>query len=141
MDAKFYFNQGIEKSRQKDFLGAIQDYTTAIKLTSGVTKRTITENHPNGTLVHTNVFDISEGFGEIYFNRGLAYLDIGKYIEAVEDFAKVIEYAPNDAEAYFKRAVANYCLENDSEMKDDLTKAFNLDSKYTKELFLSIFQG
>jgi len=140
MDAQFFFTQGIEKFQNRDYLGAIQDYTTAIKLTSGITPGVVTEQIPGGTM-RTNVFNISEGFGEIYFNRGLAYMDIGQYGEAYDDFSKIIEYAPKDAEVYFKRAVVNYCLENDDEMEDDLKKAYALDPKYTKEFFERQFQG
>lgn len=141
MDALHFFNQGIEKFRNRDYLGAIQDYTAAIKLSSGVTPETNTEKHSDGSVSHIKVFNISEGFGEIYFNRGLAYMDIGMYVEALEDFTKVIAYASKDAEVYFKRAIVNYCLENDNEMEEDLKMAFSLDSKYTHEFFQKQFQS
>ena len=141
MDAQFFFNRGIEKFRNKDYFGAIEDYTTAIKLTSVITPETITEHLPDGVSVHTNIFNIREGFAEIYFNRGLSYMDIGKYAEAYEDFSKIIDYYPNDAEVYFKRAIVNYALEDDVESKKDLSKAFSLDSKFTETFFWQQFQS
>ena len=64
---------------------------------------------------------------------------IGKYLKAYDDFSKVIEYCPKDAEAYFKRAIVNYCLENDDASKHDLLKAESLDLKYSEEYFWSQF--
>ena len=112
----------------------------AIKLTSGVTPGSVTEKTPEGHTVTTNVYNISEGFAEVYFNRGLAYLDIRKYNEAYEDFSKVIEYFPKDAEAYFKRSIVNYCLEDDIASKKDLEKANRIDPKNTEEYFWAQFQ-
>jgi tetratricopeptide (TPR) repeat protein len=39
-------------------------------------------------------------------NRGLAYLAIGELNFAVADFDEVIRQAPDDASAYYKRAIA-----------------------------------
>ncbi len=68
-------------------------------------------------------------------------MDIAKYAEAYEDFSKVIEYFPKDAEAYFNRAIVNYCLEDDDASKNDLEKAKSIDPKYTDEFFRAQFQS
>lgn len=140
MDAKCYFEQGVQKSLNKDYHGAIKDYTLAIKLSSSVTPRTITEKHPEGYTSQINVYDINEGNTSMYFNRGLAYFDLGMFDEAIMDFTKIIEYTPNDAEAYFHRAKTNYCLNNDEYMKEDLASACKIDSKYTTDYFFGQFQ-
>lgn len=139
MDALQYFNQGIEKSRKKDLEGAIQDYTKAIELSSSTTKRTITEKDNDGSLLHTNIIETNEGNVNVYYNRGCAYFDTHNYKEALYDYSKVIEYSPQDAETYFRRATVNYCLGYDEASKEDLSKAFNLNPKYTEELFLNQF--
>jgi tetratricopeptide (TPR) repeat protein len=64
---------------------------------------------------------------------------IGEYTKAIEDFSKEIEYSPDDAEFYYKRATALYCLSLDNEANEDLKMANKLDPKYTNELFLSQF--
>lgn len=139
MDPLFYFNQGLEKYRSQDFHGAIHDFTKAIELNSSITKRTITEKRPDGSTESTNIFDICEGDVNTYYNRGCAYYDAGMYSEALQDFAKVIEYSPDDASAYFKRGLANYCLQNDWESENDFANAYKLDPKYSPEYFQSLF--
>lgn len=141
MDAEFFFNQGVQKSRNRDLEGAIADYTKAIELSSGTIKRTITTKEPGGITTNVNIIETTEGNANIYFNRACAYFDIGNYSAAVNDYSKFIEYNQQDAEVYFKRATANYCLENDDEVKEDLAIAYKLDNKYTRDLFLSQFRN
>lgn len=141
MDSEFFFNQGVEKSRNRDLKGAIEDYSKAIELTSGMSRRTITTKQPDGSTTHVDVIETTEGNANMYFNRGCAYFDIGNYVEAVDDYSKFIEYNQEDGEVYFKRATANYCLENDNEVEEDLAIAFKLHNKYNRELFLSQFRN
>lgn len=110
MDAQSYYNRGVEKSNSKDYLGAIEDYTKVIELTSSSGRRTISTKHPDGSIEHVDVIETSEGDTNAYYNRGCAYFDIRIYEAAIHDFSKVIEYTPEDAEAYFRRATAYYCL-------------------------------
>jgi tetratricopeptide (TPR) repeat protein len=138
MDAQQFFNSGVQKSFKNDFIGAIEDYTIAIKLSSSITPKTITNKYTEGSANITeqvNVYDINEENTSMYFNRGCAYLAIGKFNDAVQDFSKVLEHTPDDAEVYFKRATANYCLRHDEMAKSDLSTAMKLDSKYTEEMF------
>ncbi len=141
MDALIYFNRGNEKYRIKDFLGAIDDFSKAIELSSNISRRTITETGPGGSTISTNVFDICEGNVNTYYNRACAYYDSGQFAKALQDYTKVLEYTPDDAEAHFKRGVTNYCLFNDKEMETDLAIAYRLDHKYTKEYFQSLFHA
>jgi tetratricopeptide (TPR) repeat protein len=139
MEAELFFNRGVAKTRIKDLVGAIEDFTTAIDLSSGTVKKTLTTNLDDGSTQHVNVFENSEGYANMYFNRACAYMDLGNYMDAIYDLSKVIQYTPNDAEAYFKRAISNYCIENDEESNKDLATANNLNSIYNQELFTSIF--
>jgi tetratricopeptide (TPR) repeat protein len=141
MDAGFFFNEGLKKSKSKDLAGAIEDYSKAIFLSSGMSKQHITTKHPDGSIEHIDVINITEGTANMYFNRASAYFDAGNYEAAVNDYSKFIEYNQQDGEAYFRRATANYCLENDKEAEDDLAIALSLDPKYSKELFLSQFSN
>lgn len=141
MDAEFYFNRGVEKSKKRDLQGAIEDYSAAIVLTSGTIRKTITTKHPDGSSESVNVIEISEGKENIYFNRACVYIDLGNYIAAINDLSKFIEYNENDAEVFFKRAIANYCLGNDNDVDQDLRLATSLDPKYNKDALLAIFRG
>lgn len=83
MESEFYFKSGIGKSENKDFLGAIEDFTMAIKLSDS---------------------------------------------------------SPNMAEIYFRRAVANFHIQNSESSASDLIKAGELDQKYNnQELFWNEF--
>ena len=84
MANEFYYKSGMEKSKKKDFLGAIEDFTKAIELTS--------------------------------------------------------DSSQNMAEIYFRRAVANFHIQNSEGSAHDLIKAGELDLKYNnQELFRNEF--
>lgn len=139
MDAQTFFDKGVEKIQNQDFNGAIEDFTAAITLTSGVERKTVAEHHQDGSTIQFDIVQTSEGRGNIYFNRGIAYMALGQYAEAIQDFTKEIEYSPNDAELYYKRGTALYCLGRDNEAEADLIAAHNLNPIYTHQLFLSQF--
>lgn len=140
MDAEYFFNQGIEKSRNRDLKGAIEDYTKAIELSSGMTRRTINTKEDCNTK-HVDVIETTEGNVNMFYNRACAYFDTGNYAAAVEDYSKFIEYNQEDGEVYFKRATANYCIEKNQKVEEDLAIAFRLNPKYNGELFLSQFRN
>lgn len=139
MDAQTFFDKGVGKIQNQDFHGAIEDFTAAISLTSGVERKTVTEHRQDGSISHTDIIETSEGRGNIYFNRGLAYMALCQYEEAIQDFTKEIEYSPNDGELYYKRGTAFYCLGKDNDAEADLMAAHKLNPIYTHQLFLSQF--
>ena len=140
MNAEFYFNRAVEKTRQKNLMGAIEDYSTAIELSSGQMTKTISVKKSETETIHTNIIETSVGFENMYYNRACCYFDLGNFEKAESDYTKFIEYNQNDAEVYFKRAVTYYCLEKDDLVEEDLAKAFNLDPKFNRELFSQQFQ-
>ena len=140
MDSLSYFNQGNEKCKNKDLAGAIEDFTKAIDLCISVKYKTNTEKDSDSSVESANVIKPNARNVNIYFNRGCCYFYLRMYNEAIADYSKVIDYSSNSAEVYFRRATANYCIKNDSEVESDLAKAEKLDAKYTRELFLSQFQ-
>ena len=140
MNAEFYFNRGVEKTREKDLIGAIEDYSTAIELSSGQTKKTISEKISETETIHTNIIETSVGNENMYYNRACCYFDLGNYEKAENDYSLFIEYNQNDPEVYFKRAITYYCLEKDNLVEEDLAKAFELDPKYNRQLFSQQFQ-
>lgn len=140
MNAEYYFNRGVEKTQNRDLTGAIEDYSHAIELSSGEVNKEVSEKVSESETIHTNIIETSIGFENMYFNRACCFFDLGDYQNAIEDYSKFIEYNQNDAEVFFKRATAYYCLEQDDEMEEDLAKASKLNSVYTRELFLKQFQ-
>ena len=64
------------------------------------------------------------------------------YLGAIEDFTRAIELTSDSAtlgEIYFKRATANFHIQNSEATARDLTKAFEFDPKYNQELFWNQF--
>jgi V8-like Glu-specific endopeptidase len=79
-----FFIKGNEKASNKDYKGAIADYTEAIKLT------------PN--------------YYKSYYNRGLARRELGDKQGAITDYTQAIKINPNLAQAYYNRGIARYGL-------------------------------
>jgi tetratricopeptide (TPR) repeat protein len=141
MNAEFFFNQGVIKSKNKDLSGAIEDYSMAIKLSQGTERKNLTTDYGDGMKTHVSVYETTEGHINIYFSRAGAYFDLGNYASAIDDFSKILEFEKTDSEVYFRRATCWYCMENDQNAFEDLSIANRLNPKYTKEVFLRQFGG
>ncbi|NES05629.1 MAG: hypothetical protein F6K22_24155 [Okeania sp. SIO2F4] len=72
-----YFNRGIDKYNQRDFPGALSDFTKAIEL--------------------------RQDFIEAYYNRGILRIDLGNYQGGIADFYNVINLDYSRTEAYYNR--------------------------------------
>lgn len=81
-----FYNRGLEKARQKDYAGAIEEFNQALRLTPY--------------------------FPEAYLQRGLAYYDSGAILQAVSDYTEVLKLNPESVEAYYSRALARVGLKN-----------------------------
>lgn len=89
-----YLNNGLKKERNKDYQGAIEDYTRAINIdpksglafyNRGVVKYEI-KDYYGAIADYTNAIAISP-HGVAYFNRGLANIKIGQKESACLDFS------------------------------------------------------
>jgi hypothetical protein len=76
--AESLFNQGEQKSEQRDYLGAVKDYTQAIQLA------------PNNI--------------NAYLGRVKVYMYLKDYKAAIEDYTQIIRLAPDSAHTYMNRA-------------------------------------
>jgi tetratricopeptide (TPR) repeat protein len=63
-------------------------------------------------------------------NRGAAYLEIGDYFRAIEDFDKAIAISPRYANPYYNRGIAYGKLGNHTRAFGDFNKAIELDPNY-----------
>lgn len=96
-----YFKNGVEKYNDKDFEGALSDFTVAIEMNSS--------------------------FAEAYYLRGLLYgKEYHKYNKAIKDFTKAIKLNPDYAEAYFNRGVTYRILDDLKHSTEDWLKAKEL---------------
>ncbi|HEY9804620.1 MAG TPA: tetratricopeptide repeat protein [Leptolyngbyaceae cyanobacterium] len=103
MNNEFY-NQGLLKAQQKDYAGAIEEFSRALKA--------------------------DPYFAEAYLQRGLAYYDSGAIIQAVSDYTELIKLNPEIVEAYYCRALARLALKNLPGAQDDVEQAIRLNINY-----------
>ncbi|MGH1394411.1 MAG: tetratricopeptide repeat protein [Trichormus sp.] len=99
-----YYHQGLEKAKQKDYPGAIEEFNRAIQLT------------PYNA--------------DAYLQRGLAYFDSGAVIEAVSDYTEALKINPESVQAYYCRALARLALKNLPGALADVDQAIYLNFNY-----------
>ncbi len=63
-----------------------------------------------------------------YFNRGTAYIDLGRHAQAIEDYGRVLRLDPGEAGAYNGRAWSLYLMGRNAEALGDVDRALSLDS-------------
>jgi tetratricopeptide (TPR) repeat protein len=123
-----YFDRGIAYAQKEEYNLAISDFTQAISL--------LTEEPASFE------YDEDEGFTfifgdslkefDVYYNRGLAYIHVGRLDEAIADFDRVIELKPDHVEAYDGRGVAHFINDESDKAIADYTEAIRLDSFHAR---------
>ncbi len=106
LSAKEYLDNGNAKFNQKDYTGAIADYTQAIAL--------------------------DPKFAPAYNNRGIAKRQLQDYTGAIADYTQAIELDPKLALAYNNRGLAKRYLKDDTGAIADYTQAIEIDSNYAQ---------
>jgi tetratricopeptide (TPR) repeat protein len=105
-----YLKSGIEKHNLKDFEGAIEEYSKAIKADK----------------------NLRDG----YFNRGVCELGLKDFKSAKKDFDKTIELDPKFVKAFYSRATVYASQEKYVEALPDLDKTIELDQTLPNALNL-----
>ena len=68
---------------------------------------------------YTKALELNPQMDSAYYNRGLAYADIGEFDKAIEDYSTIINQNSGDAGAYSSRGEAYLCKgEYDKAIKD-----------------------
>ena len=63
---------------------------------------------------------------EAFFNKGMAYHDLGMYRKAIEDFTTAISINSNFSEAYKNRALSYYALNENKKALEDYNTSIML---------------
>jgi TonB family protein len=128
---------GVRKARNRDFDGAIADYTEAIRLdptfadafhNRGVA-RSAKGDFDAAIRDYSRAIELDPRRARTYFSRGVAFSRTRDYDRAIESFSKGLEISPNDANAYDDRALAR---SNKGDMDGaiaDLNIAISLDPR------------
>ena len=80
---------------------------------------------------------------EAYNNRGLAFYNLERHQQAINDFSQAIRMKPQYAEAFNNRGNAYYALDQYEKAEADFNKSLQLRPKYSKALLnrgLAYFQ-
>ena len=104
MGQQEFYNQGLEKMRQQDYQGAIEALNQAIA--------------------------INPYWAEAYYQRGLAFFDLGKIHDAVSNYSEALQLNPDSTLAYYSRALARLKLKNLPGALADIDCAIQLNCEY-----------
>jgi tetratricopeptide (TPR) repeat protein len=118
MDAREYFERGIEFFNQGDCDRAIADFTESLRL------------EPTKEIIKNNLC-------AAYFNRGVGSFQKGDGNRAIADLNEAIALNPNDADVYGSRGTINDKMGNHDEVIKDFTEVIRIAPTAAAYLFRS----
>ena len=119
ISADTYFRWGNAKFDLGDFMGAIEEYTNAIRLqpddadayyNRGFAKAKL-EQHFAAIADYTMAIVLKPDDADVYNNRGIAKGRLGQHFAAISDYDTAIRLNPDFVKAYYNRGNAKYHLE------------------------------
>ncbi|WP_337885667.1 tetratricopeptide repeat-containing serine protease family protein [Fischerella thermalis] len=129
-----FYIRAYNKYRQKDYKGAIADYTEAIRLNPkydeayndrGIARSELGDKQ--GAIADYNTaIKINPNLAQAYNNRGIARSELGDKQGAIADYNSALKINPNYAQAYGNRGVARAQLGDKQAAIADLQKAADL---------------
>ena len=138
---KEVFNRGITKCNNKDYSGAISDFTIAIKIdpskatcfyNRGLAKSYI-QDYRGAISDFTSAIERDHNNANYIYNRGAIKRRLQDFSGAVYDFTIAINIDPKDAEFYYNRGEAKFQLGQNDSGCIDFGKAEELGSKDASE--------
>ena len=126
-----YAQRGFVKLGLKDFQGAVDDYSLALKLDPkqadywfdrAIAKEKLKDKE--GALAdYTEAIKVQEDFDKGWLNRGNLLSSMGRTKEAIEDYTVAIRYNPEYEHAFYNRALALHKAGNPKDACNDLLAA------------------
>ena len=132
-----FYVRGVAKALDKDYQGAVEDYTQAIELNpqfvEAYLKRATTRyklGDDRGTLKDcTQALQINPNLAQAYYYQGRARYRLGYTQAAIEAYTQAIRLEPDESQAYYHRSIANHDLKELPLAVEDLKKALKLFSE------------
>ena len=133
-----YFQRGYLKANFGDYVGAIADYTKAIRLNpddaDAYNNRGIAKDELGQHLAAISDYDkaiqLKPDDADAYNNRGLAKANLGQHFSAISDYDIAIRLKPDYAYAYYNRGNAKYDLGQHFSAISDYDIAIRLKPNY-----------
>lgn len=134
MSPQDFYVRAAAKALDKDYQGAVEDYTQAIErhptfveayLKRGATRYKLGDDR--GTLKDcTQALQINSNLASAYYYQGRARYRLGYTQAAIEAYTQAIRLEPDYAQAYYHRGLANHDLKEFALFVEDLQKAIEL---------------
>ncbi len=141
-NATNYVEKGLICHRNRDFLGAIENFTQALKLNPNNAQlyyrrgvaNTEGEFQKGAIEDFTQAINLNPQYIDAYYQRGHVHYSLGNNLKAIEDYSEILFLNPNEALAYFYRgfvrsnlgemqeAIGNYSQA--LKIKPDLAEAY-----------------
>jgi tetratricopeptide (TPR) repeat protein len=134
------YNKGLTQQALANFEKAHSLDSTRVEAYyyTGVTIASIcqqTGQSCNGAIeMLSTAINIKPSFRKSYYNRGVCFLRIGYYKEAISDFNSAIKIDASNGEAYANRGVAKINIGQKNEGCKDIDKAISLNANGASEL-------
>lgn len=110
-DARGYSRRATIRLRQDEFESAVSDYTAAIEIqpdardyASRGLAWSLQGNSKSAVADYTKAIQLDSDYGPAYFSRGLEFVDLGKYAEAIPDFEYAASLPPKDPQVKLELA-------------------------------------
>jgi protein O-mannosyl-transferase len=134
-----YNNRGVTKYLQKDYPGAISDFTNALhqhpQLKDAYHFRALSRFSINDFANAIHDFDttlmIDPGFADGYINRGRAKANFGDNEGAINDFTTAISVKPNDYLPFFNRGILLSVAGKKQDAYNDFSSAIQRDPTFS----------
>jgi len=138
--AKEYYENGVEKSRNKDAAGALQAFNKSIQLDPNNAESFYWRGNANYDLQkyqeaigdYSQALALNPKYVQAYFNRGLARHDFNDKRGAIEDYTQALKLQPNDADTYYERGVAYLELQDYKAAIQDFNSVIRLQPNLVK---------
>jgi tetratricopeptide (TPR) repeat protein len=141
-----YAARAYAQLEKKDYQGAREDYTRAIRIDSSQADYFLNRGLANEKLQRTreaykdysHALLLDERFEKAWLNRGNLLMRMGELQEAIEDYSSAIVFNKNYASAYYNRALAYQRLGRNEEACRDAQKAETLGMQAAAKVRLKV---
>lgn len=142
-DYEKYLQSGKSKFDNKDYSGALVDFTMAIEARSKEPEAYYQRGYAHYYLYndekaiedYTRAIEVDDKYEKAYFERGYLLLSAKKYEEAIPDFEKVLAIRKDDKLSHYNIGLCKYYLEDYVGSLTAYTKALQIDPEYTSALY------